>query len=93
MAVPVIFGWRTSESDRFQGAGVTRDISLDGVYIITDACMFPPPEAEVEVEIILSISGAANPRIKATMKTLRIEHQDRGYGDSGFCAAGERFVL
>jgi hypothetical protein len=93
MGVPVIFDWRTSQSGRSQGTGFTRDVSLDGVYIVTDAAMCPPPNAEIEVEIILSVSKAANPRIKATMKALRIERQDRVYGHCGFSAAGEKFVL
>lgn len=66
---------------------------MDGVYIMTASCTCPPPDAEVEVEIIVSVSGAANPRIKATMKTLRVEHQDRKQGYSGFSASGEKFVL
>lgn len=93
MGVPVIFDWQTSESGRSQGTGFTRDISLDGVYIVTDAARCPPPDAELEIEIILSVSKAGNPRIKATMKALRIEHQDRVYGHCGFSAAGEKFVL
>jgi hypothetical protein len=93
MGVPVIFDWRTSESSQSQGTGFTRDICLDGVYIVTDAPMCPPPDAEIEVEIILSVNKAENPRIKAAMKALRIEHQDRAYGYCGFSAAGEKFVL
>lgn len=92
MGAPAIFQWKGSRSDRFQDEGITRDISVAGVYVLTTRC--PPMNSVVQMELILpSPFGASKPRIKAEMRVLRVEHHIEGDGRSGFSAVGKAFAL
>lgn len=88
----MVFYWESPQRDRLQGEGVTRDISKSGAYLFTATC--PPPEATVQVEIILSsVLGTAKPLIKAKMCVLRVEHDAANHGQSGFSIVGDGFAL
>jgi len=92
MSTAVIFYWDGPDNKRFKGEGVTRDMSVDGVFVLTATC--PPPSALVNMEVILPISdGASKAKMKADMTVLRVEHDVAGYSRSGFSAAGSGFLL
>src|ERR1019366_9966202 len=92
MRAPVLFHWKKSRNDRFQGEGITRDISGAGVYVLTATC--PPVNSIVQMEVAFpQLQSAATMRIKAEMRVLRVEHDTAGEGRSGFSAVGKGFAL
>jgi hypothetical protein len=92
MKAPTIFQWKSLGSDRLQGEGATRDISVAGVFVFTAAC--PPVNSTIQMEVILPpLRTALNTRIKAEMKVLRVEHDLVEGGRSGFSAVGKGFSL
>ena len=92
MSTPVIFRWKGPDNERLQGEGVTRDMSVAGVFILTAAC--PPPNAVVQMEVLLPVSdGASKVRMKSDMTVLRLEHDIADNKRSGFSAVGKGFSL
>jgi hypothetical protein len=92
MSTPVIFHWKGPDDERFQGEGVTRDMSVAGAFVLTATC--PPPNAVVQMEVLLPLSdGASKARMKADMTVLRVEHDIAGNERSGFSAVGKGFTL
>ncbi len=92
MNAPVIFRWEGPDNERFQGEGVTRDMSIAGAFILTATC--PPPCAVVKMEVLLPLlDGASKAQMKADMMVLRVDHNIPGNKRSGFSAAGRGFLL
>ena len=92
MKAKVIFHWGNSRTDRFQGEGTTRDVSLAGAYILTETS--PPVNARVQMEIILpALYTESSTRITAEMKVLRVDHDTAGEVKSGFSAVGKGFSV
>jgi hypothetical protein len=88
----VIFNWTGPNNQRFQGEGATRDMSVEGVFILTATC--PPANASVQLEVFLPLSdGASKAQMKAKMTVLRVDHDVAGDGRSGFSAVGKGFLL
>jgi hypothetical protein len=89
---PVIFRWKGPDKERFQGEGVTRDMSITGAFIVTATC--PPPNAVVKMEVLLPLSdGASKAQMRADMTVLRVDHDTAGNSRSGFSAVGRGFLL
>lgn len=89
---PAIFRWNGPDNRRFQGEGVTREMSVAGVFVLTGTC--PPPNAVVQMEVLLPISdGASKARMKADVTVLRVEHDIADNKRSGFSAVGKGFSL
>jgi hypothetical protein len=92
MITAVVFHWQGPDEKSFQGEGVTRDMSVDGVFVLTATC--PPANAEVQMEVILPLSNSASKaQMKANMTVLRVDHDIPGNGRSGFSATGGGFLL
>lgn len=92
MNTSVIFRWKRPDNQRFQGEGVTRDMSVEGVFVLSGTC--PPVNALIHMEVILPLSdGASKAQMKAEMRVLRVDHDIAGTGRSGFSAAGKGFLL
>jgi hypothetical protein len=92
MNTAVIFHWRGPDNKRFQGEGATRDLSVEGVFVLTATC--PPANAHVHMEVILPLSdGVSKAQMKADMTVLRVEHNIEGSKRSGFSAVGKGFLL
>ena len=92
MNAPAIFHWKGPENERFQGEGVTRDMSIAGAFILTATC--PPPNAVVKMEVLLPLSdGASKAQMKADMTVMRVDHDMEGSKRSGFSAVGKGFLL
>lgn len=92
MTTAVIFRWKGPGNERFQGEGVTRDMSVAGIFVLTATC--PPANASVQMEVLLPISdGASRARMKSDMRVLRVEHDIAGNKRSGFSALGTGFSL
>src|SRR5579871_241894 len=92
MRTPVIFRWSGPDHERFQGEGVTRDMSVAGVFVLTDTC--PPPDAAIQMEVLLPfLDGPSNARLKSQMTVLRVEHDIAENKRSGFSAHCAGFSL
>lgn len=92
MSTAVIFRWKGPENERFQGEGVTRDMSVAGVFVLTATC--PPANAVIQLEVLLPLSpGVSNASMKSEMTILRVEHDGGENMRNGFSAVGLGFSL
>jgi hypothetical protein len=92
MSASVLFHWNGPDQEHFQGEGVTRDMSVAGVFVLTATC--PPVNATLHTEVFLSPSdGVPKARMKGNMRVLRVEHEIAGDKRSGFSAVGKGFAL
>lgn len=91
MSARTIFRWTKSRGNHCQAEGITRDISIAGVYVMAPIC--PPVRSTLQVEIILpSLPTVRKTRMKAKMKVLRVENV-ANVRRSGFSAVGKNFSL
>jgi len=92
MSTCVIFRWKGPHNERFQAEGITRDMSVAGIFVMSGTC--PPANAEIQMEVLLPISdGASKARMESEMTVLRVEHDIVENGRSGFSAVGPGFSL
>ena len=91
-AAPAKFYWEMSDSTHRQGTGVTRDLSAEGVFIMTDD---PPPvgtTVQFEVDLETSRLGSAV-TVRAKGKVNRIETTDLVGRLGGFAISTRRMRL
>ena len=71
---PAVFSWEGARHRRFQGEGITRDISVQGAFIMTTS--MPPPDCPVQVDLLLpSLTGTDGMmRITGKARVIRVEH-------------------
>ncbi len=93
LGATVLFSWEGAHRKRLQAEGVTRDISVQGAFILAPTC--PPVQASVLVEVFLPpLQGSGRPvRIRAESRVLRVEHAETGNSHSGFAVLSEGFAL
>ena len=92
MRTPVVFYWKGPDNRRFQAEGVTRDMSVSSVFVLTATC--PPANAAIQIEVLLPVSdGASKARMRSDMTVLRVEHDLADTKRSGFSAIGNGFSL
>lgn len=92
MSTRVIFRWKGPHNERFQGEGVTRDMSVAGIFVLSGTC--PPANAAIQMEVLLPISeGASKARMESEMTVLRVEHDVAENIRGGFSAVGPGFSL
>ena len=88
----VVFHWMGPDGRRFIGEGATRDMSVEGIFVVAATC--PPANAAVQLDVILPLSdGTSKAQMKAEMKVLRVENDLAGKTRSGFSAVGKGFSL
>jgi hypothetical protein len=91
MKVPVIFTWEKSGGVPLRGEGVTRDVSLNGAYVLSSTC--PLPNATVHIEIRLTqFSSAPGILITAKMRAQRVDRATLGKRKGGFAVVGKGFM-
>jgi hypothetical protein len=88
---PALFSWESSQHERLQGEGVTRDISVFGAFIMTPTC--PPVDVPIQVEVVLPSLTGTNPviRVSGEARVLRVDHSLKGQGENGFAVVSEDF--
>ena len=93
LGASVLFSWGGANRRRLRAEGVTRDISVQGAFILAPTC--PPVRANVLVEVFLPpLQGSGRPvRIRAESRVLRVEHAEAGNGHSGFAVLSGGFAL
>jgi hypothetical protein len=88
LEVPVIFSWKDANKVRREQAGLTRDISLGGAFVV--ATTAPPLDASVKLKGFLPPGGKALPaRIFGQGQVVRIEALP-GSLSAGFAVARGR---
>jgi PilZ domain len=86
LQIPVLFYWENAQGHRFQGEGITRDISEVGAYVLSAAS--PPLKSKVELEVMFPTHvGALKTSLRGNMQVLRLENQPDRSGP-GFALAG-----
>ncbi len=70
---PAVFSWEGARHRRFQGEGITRDISVQGAFILT--ATMPPPDSAIQVDLLLpSLTGMKGMmRITGKARVIRVE--------------------
>jgi hypothetical protein len=88
MGVPASYRWSGREKKRSSSAGTVRDMSLEGIFILSPVC--PLIGTKVDIEIGRSRLRERQRRfIKARMKVVRIERNESA---AGFAACGKVFI-
>jgi hypothetical protein len=92
MSAAAIFCWKGTNNELFQGEGITRDMSVGGIFVLTATC--PPTNAIVQMEVLLPVSGGvSNAHMKSDLTVLRMEHDIAENRRSAFSAVGSGFSL
>ncbi len=81
---PAVFSWEGMSCRRFQGEGVTRDVSVQGAFILTTT--MPPADIPIQVDLLLpSLTGVSSMmRITGRARVIRIEHRPSNTWIRGF---------
>jgi hypothetical protein len=81
---PAVFSWEGGRHRRFQGEGITRDISVQGAFILT--ATMPPPDCPIQVDLLLpSLTGMSSMmRITGKARVIRVEHPSADAQVRGF---------
>lgn len=89
LEAPAMFFWEGANQRRFQGEGITRDISLQGAFILTATS--PPAECSVQLDLFLPpISGMkASLRITGRVRVVRVDHPREERGMDGFAVVSD----
>lgn len=84
LKLPVVFRWKADNGCIWQGRGVTRDISGEGVFITADFC--PPVRTAVSLRMLLPTTASGRQvRINADAVVLRADA-----GECGFAVQGQK---
>jgi len=79
-----VFTWEGGPHRKFQGEGVTRDISVQGAFILT--ATMPPPNCPIHVDLLLpSLSGMQSlVRISGRARVIRVQDPSASARTLGF---------
>ena len=88
---PALFSWESAEGNRFEGQGITRDISVYGAFILTPTC--PPIDAQLQLEVVLPTLAGMKPvvRVSGEARVLRVVHSSKDEGQNGFAVLSANF--
>ncbi len=91
LKVPVVFSWRDEQGNRRRARGYTRDLSPEGVFLLSPRC--PPPGTKIGLEAFLPPLSELAPTwlMEAHGQVVRVE--PNGDGPTGFAAASDHMVL
>jgi hypothetical protein len=90
---PVTFLWRDERGNHHEGRGRARDISLGGLFVMTEVC--PPLEVSVHVELQLPRLHNEAPAlvVQGDGQVIRVESQEASSMGSGFAASIKRLLV
>ncbi len=79
-----VFTWEGANRRRFKGEGTTRDISVQGAYILTATS--PPADCVVRLDLMLPpLAGPKTAmRITGEARVIRVEHRSGNDALDGF---------
>jgi hypothetical protein len=90
LRLPVLFSW--TDKSRQQGAGFTRDIGVDGVFIFAEEC--PPTGTTIDVELVLPLpkDSSRELRLRCIGKVIRVDaNYPQGHGFAVTADFGRRY--
>lgn len=89
LEAPAFFFWEGGKETRFYGEGITRDISLQGAYIVTGTN--PPPRCSLQLDLLLPpISGVdALLRISGKVRVVRVDLRSGKNSGIGFAVLSD----
>jgi len=79
------FSWKDAGGARFEGQGLTRDISEKGVFVLTPHV--PPSGTAVRLEVRASSRSGSALLIQSRGQVVRVEDAARTQAGLGFAAA------
>ena len=81
---PAVFSWEGARHRRLQGEGITRDISVQGAFILT--ATMPPSDCPVQVDLLLPslTEEKGMMRITGKARVIRVEHPSSDTWIHGF---------
>jgi len=87
---PAVFSWEGARHKRLHGEGITRDISIEGAFILT--ATMPPPNCPIQVDLLLpSLTGLrALMRITGKARVIRVEHPSTDAWIHGFAVVTDQ---
>jgi hypothetical protein len=87
----VTYTWTDSDAIQHRAAGITRDVSESGVFVIADTV--PPVGVAVHFEVLLLFRDQSQIEMRANGKVLRIDAVRKDGTQSGFAVATNHAVL
>jgi hypothetical protein len=80
LTVPVLFSWKDSHKSLQSSEGLTRDISMRGIFVLT--ADLPQEGACIELDAYLQTVGVRDKlvRLRAEGRVLRVEQRAAGRG-------------
>jgi hypothetical protein len=93
LGTKAVFAWEDPKGNQLKGRGVTRDISLGGVFIFSSEC--PAVGKTVRLNVFLPPCQKSAPATRIATKgtVVRIDHPPEGDNVSGFAVASKEFTL
>lgn len=87
LGATALFYWEGARHRRFQGEGITRDVSLQGAFILT--ATMPPLDCPVQVDLLLpSLAGIKSAmRITGKARVMRVERPSGDFWIHGFAVS------
>jgi hypothetical protein len=81
---PAVFSWEGASHTRFRGEGITRDVSIQGAFILT--ATMPPPNCKIQLDLLLpSLAGMKTmTRVTGKARVLRLERRSTDIWIHGF---------
>jgi hypothetical protein len=81
---PAVFSWEDAGHRRFQGEGVTRDVTVHGAFILT--ATMPPPDCPIHIDILLPLPRGIKTmvRISGKARDIRVDHPSSDTRIHGF---------
>lgn len=80
LPLPVIFRWSDETGEHTEG-GFTRDVALDGVFIVSSAC--PPEGSDVRIEVLFPLSNGDSGQLGIRCSG-KVTHVEGGARCTGF---------
>jgi hypothetical protein len=90
---PAMFFWKDARGTQHEGVGLTRDISVRGVFIFTSSPL--SLESDAKLKVFLPPSRSAGPPVGMHLRgrVVRVEAVRGGEARAGFAVAGRHFSL
>ena len=81
LGVPVVFQWEDEVQPSVGGGGFTRDISVNGLFVLT-ACPAPPLASNLDLTVLLPSLNAKGPGmlLRASGSVVRVQPTREGVG-------------
>ena len=88
-----MFFWKDTRDTPHEGIGLTRDITVRGVFVFTTT--LPPLESDITIKAFIPPRRRDVPLLGMRLRgrVVRVEAAGEGKPRAGFAVAGERFNL